>query len=136
EAWRLAASVVLFAVLLLVVLRLQRGSLAPRRFQTTPEERRLTLSDVGGAREALADLRDVIAYLKEPARFQAMGAKCPTGVLLIGPPGTGKTLLARAVAGESGRPVIVTSGSEFAEMYVGVGARRVRELAKQARAKA
>jgi cell division protease FtsH len=65
-----------------------------------------------------------------------MGAKCPTGVLLVGPPGTGKTLLARAVAGESGRPVIMASGSEFTEMYVGVGARRVRELAKQARAQA
>jgi cell division protease FtsH len=134
--WQLLSTLALFGVLMLLVVRLQRGGLTARRFQTTPEERRLTLSDVGGAREAQADLRDVIAYLKDPSRFQAMGAKCPTGVLLIGPPGTGKTLLARAVAGESGRPVIVTSGSEFTEMYVGVGARRVRELAKQARAKA
>ncbi len=136
EVWRLALSLALFGALVLLVVRLQRGSIAPRRFQTTPAERRLTLSDVGGAREAQADLRDVIAYLRDPSRFEAMGAQCPRGVLLIGAPGTGKTLLARAVAGESGRPVIVTSGSEFTEMYVGIGARRVRELAKQARAKA
>src|SRR5690606_34892776 len=107
---------------LFMMVRVQRGS--SRRFSTTPTDRRLTLSDVGGAREATAELRDVIQYLKSPARFDAMGASCPTGVLLVGPPGTGKTLLARAVAGESGVPVIVASGSEFSEMYVGVGARR------------
>ncbi|HEX6927102.1 MAG TPA: AAA family ATPase [Longimicrobiaceae bacterium] len=119
-----------------LLLRVQRGALASRRFRTAPEDRRLTLAQVGGAREARADLADVIAYLSDPARFQAMGARCPKGVLLVGPPGTGKTLLARAVAGESGRPVIIASGSEFTEMYVGVGARRVRDLIKQARAKA
>jgi cell division protease FtsH len=118
---------------LLMAVRVQRGS---RRFRTTPSDRRLTLSDVGGAKEATAELRDVIEYLKDPARFDAMGASCPTGVLLVGPPGTGKTLLARAVAGESGVPVLVASGSEFSEMYVGVGARRVRDLAKQARKQA
>jgi len=126
-----------FLVLLIVggalfmVVRAQRGS--TRRFSVTAADRKLTLADVGGAREAAAELRDVIEYLKAPDRFNAMGATCPNGVLLVGPSGTGKTLLARAVAGESGVPVIVASGSEFAEMFVGVGARRVRDLARQAR---
>ena len=110
-----------------------RGGLGANRFAPSPASRHLTLADVGGAREAQADLRDVIAYLKSPERFLAMGAHCPNGVLLIGPPGTGKTLLARAVAGEAGCPVIVAAGSDFNEMYVGIGSRRVRQLAKQAR---
>ncbi|HEX6535566.1 MAG TPA: AAA family ATPase [Gemmatimonadaceae bacterium] len=125
----------LFAILGVVgymVIR-QRGGLASARFVPTPPSRQLTLADVGGAREAQADLRDVIAYLRNPDRFRAMGAKCPRGVLLVGPPGTGKTLLARAVAGEAGCPVIVAAGSDFNEMYVGVGSRRVRHLARQAR---
>jgi cell division protease FtsH len=111
----------------------QRGGLAASKFVPTPPSRQLTLADVGGAREARDDLRDVIAYLRNPDRYHAMGAKCPKGILLIGPPGTGKTLLARAVAGEAGCPVIVAAGSDFNEMYVGVGSRRVRQLAKQAR---
>lgn len=119
---------------LFLMFRAYRGT--SRRFTTSPTDRHLTLADVGGASEATAELRDVIEYLKEPARFDAMGASCPTGVLLVGPPGTGKTLLARAIAGESGVPVIVASGSEFAEMYVGVGARRIRDLARQARKQA
>ncbi|MDQ6831381.1 MAG: AAA family ATPase [Gemmatimonadota bacterium] len=119
-------------VVLFVIVK-QRGGLAASKFLATPSSRRLTLADVGGVREAQADLRDVIAYLKQPERFRAMGAKCPKGVLLIGPPGTGKTLLARAVAGEAGVPVIQAAGSDFNEMYVGVGSRRVRQLAKQAR---
>jgi cell division protease FtsH len=110
-----------------------RGGVGSKRFTAAPPSRQLTLADVGGAREAQADLRDVIAYLRDPERFRAMGAKCPRGVLLVGPPGTGKTLLARAVAGEAGCPVIVAAGSDFNEMYVGVGSRRVRQLAKQAR---
>ncbi len=124
-------ALLIFAGALLLLIRTQRGS--TRRFGTTPADRRLTLADVGGAKEATEELRDVIHYLRNPARFDAMGATCPRGVLLVGPPGTGKTLLARAVAGESGVPVLVASGSEFAEMYVGVGARRVRDLARQAR---
>ncbi len=111
----------------------QRGGVSARRFISTPSSRRLLMSDVGGAREAQADLRDVIAFLKDPERFQILGATCPKGILLVGPPGTGKTLLARAVAGEAGVPVITAAGSDFNEMYVGVGARRVRQLAKQAR---
>ncbi|HEX3160291.1 MAG TPA: AAA family ATPase [Gemmatimonadaceae bacterium] len=106
------------------------------RFEATPPSRQLTLQSVGGAREAQADLRDVIAYLQDPERFRRMGARCPKGVLLIGPPGTGKTLLARAVAGEAGCPMIMAAGSDFNEMYVGVGAKRVRALADKARAQA
>lgn len=127
---------VLIGLGVFLLVRAQRGAFGSRRFRTAPEDRRLTLAQVGGAGEARADLRDVIAFLSAPERFRAMGARCPKGVLLVGPPGTGKTLLARAVAGESGRPVIITSGSEFSEMYVGVGARRVRDLIKQAREQA
>ncbi|HEX5580992.1 MAG TPA: AAA family ATPase, partial [Gemmatimonadaceae bacterium] len=116
-----------------VVLFRQRQVTTGARFLPTPPSRHLLLRDVGGAREAQADLKDVIAYLRNPARFDAIGARCPTGVLLVGPPGTGKTLLARAVAGEAGVPVIIAAGSDFNEMYVGVGAGRVRALAKRAR---
>lgn len=133
---RWLAVVLIIGLGIFLLVRVQRGTIASRRFRTAPEARRLTMAEVGGAREARADLGDVIAYLSDPGRFQVMGARCPTGVLLVGPPGTGKTLLARAVAGESGRPVIIASGSEFTEMYVGVGARRVRDLIKQARARA
>ena len=126
-------SVLLVLSLLVAYTLHHRGALGVNRFAPSPASRHLTLRDVGGAREAQADLRDVIAYLKSPARFLAMGAHCPKGVLLVGPPGTGKTLLARAVAGEAGCPVIVAAGSDFNEMYVGIGSRRVRQLAKQAR---
>ncbi|QJR34674.1 ATP-dependent metallopeptidase FtsH/Yme1/Tma family protein [Gemmatimonas groenlandica] len=102
-------------------------------FVVAPPARHLTMSDVGGAREARADLADVVAFLRSPEKFEAMGARCPKGVLLVGPPGTGKTLLARAVAGEAGVPVIIAGGSDFTEMYVGVGASRVRALARRAR---
>jgi cell division protease FtsH len=110
-----------------------RGGVSKGRFTPTPPSRQLTLKDVGGAREAQADLKDVIAYLKDPERFRVMGAKCPKGILLVGPPGTGKTLLARAVAGEANCQVITAAGSDFNEMYVGVGSKRVRQLAEQAR---
>lgn len=93
-------------------------------------------SDVAGADEAKAELVEIVDYLKEPERFQQLGGRMPKGVLLVGPPGTGKTLLARAVAGEAGVPFFTISGSEFVEMFVGVGAARVRELFQQAREKA
>jgi cell division protease FtsH len=125
-------SIILVLSLVLAYAVNHRGAFA-NRFVPSPASRHLTLADVGGAREAQADLRDVIAYLRSPERFLAMGAHCPKGVLLVGPPGTGKTLLARAVAGEAGCPVIVAAGSDFNEMYVGIGSRRVRQLAKQAR---
>jgi len=127
--------VVILGVVLYVVVR-QRGAVASARFVATPPSRQLTLADVGGAREARADLTDVVAYLANPDRYRALGARCPRGVLLVGPPGTGKTLLARAVAGEAGCPVIVAAGSDFNEVYVGVGSRRVRQLAKRAREQA
>jgi cell division protease FtsH len=132
QVLQLLSFVALLAMIGFIVVR-SRGGGTRTRFASTPPSRRLTLSDVGGAREAQADLRDVIAYLKDPERFRAMGAKCPKGILLVGPPGTGKTLLARAVAGEAGVPVIQAAGSDFNEMYVGVGSKRVRQLAKQAR---
>jgi cell division protease FtsH len=83
--------------------------------------------------EAIEELQEVKEYLQNPAKFQAMGAKIPRGVLLFGPPGTGKTLLARAVAGEAGVPFYSISGSDFVEMFVGVGASRVRDLFEQAK---
>jgi cell division protease FtsH len=126
-------SILLLGAFVFILLKSQGIIGQGRRFAVTPSERRLTLADVGGASEARADLLDVISYLKDPTVYHALGAVCPKGVLLVGPPGTGKTLLARAVAGESGRPVIIASGSEFSEMYVGVGARRIRDLARQAR---
>src|SRR5579862_3910519 len=93
-------------------------------------------SDVAGVDEAKEELREVIDFLKTPARFGRLGAKLPKGVLLVGPPGTGKTLLARAVAGEAGVPFFSISGSDFVEMFVGVGAARVRDLFEQAKQKA
>ena len=94
----------------------------------------VTFGDVAGADEAVEELQEIKEFLQEPAKFQAVGAKIPKGVLLYGPPGTGKTLLARAVAGEAGVPFFSISGSDFVEMFVGVGASRVRDLFEQAKA--
>ncbi|MGH2809541.1 MAG: AAA family ATPase, partial [Actinomycetota bacterium] len=93
----------------------------------------VTFKDVAGAEEAVAELSEVIDYLKDPKKFQAYGASAPKGVLLFGPPGCGKTLLARAVAGESGVPFFSMSGAEFVESLVGIGAARVRDLFRQIR---
>jgi cell division protease FtsH len=93
-------------------------------------------SDVAGVDEAKEELREIVAFLKDPRGYGRLGARMPKGVLLVGPPGTGKTLLAKAVAGEAGVPFFSISGSEFVEMFVGVGAARVRDLFEQARAKA
>ncbi|MBM3705909.1 MAG: ATP-dependent zinc metalloprotease FtsH, partial [Actinobacteria bacterium] len=95
---------------------------------------RVTFKDVAGVDEAIEELREIEEFLENPSKFKAMGAKIPKGVLLYGPPGTGKTLLARAVAGEAGVPFFSISGSEFVEMFVGVGASRVRDLFAQAKA--
>ncbi|RDA83528.1 hypothetical protein CP532_4484 [Ophiocordyceps camponoti-leonardi (nom. inval.)] len=100
------------------------------------ESQTTRLSDVHGCDEAKEELQEVIEFLKNPGKFTDLGAKLPKGVLLIGPPGTGKTLLARAVAGEAGVPFFYMSGSEFDEIYVGVGAKRVRDLFSAAKAKA
>lgn len=94
---------------------------------------KVTFADVAGVEEAKEELKEVVEFLKNPKKFQAVGAKIPKGVLLVGPPGSGKTLLARAVAGEAGVPFFSISGSEFVEMFVGVGASRVRDLFNQAK---
>jgi len=105
--------------------------------KTTPimpnPKNRITFDDVAGCEEAKEELKEIIEFLKNPKRFQKLGGKIPKGVLLIGPPGTGKTLLAKAVAGEAGVPFLSMSGSEFVEMFVGVGASRVRDLFRQAK---
>jgi cell division protease FtsH len=97
---------------------------------------KVTFADVAGVDEAKAELQEVVDFLKDPVAHGRLGARMPKGVLLVGPPGTGKTLLARAVAGEAGVPFFSISGSEFVEMFVGVGAARVRDLFEQARGKA
>ncbi|MCS6972449.1 MAG: ATP-dependent zinc metalloprotease FtsH [Turneriella sp.] len=97
---------------------------------------RVTFADVAGVDEAKEELKEVVDFLKAPQKFQAIGARIPRGVLLVGPPGTGKTLLARAVAGEAGVPFFSISGSDFVEMFVGVGASRVRDLFAQAKRQA
>ncbi|MDO8338135.1 MAG: ATP-dependent zinc metalloprotease FtsH [Microcella sp.] len=97
------------------------------------ESPQVTFDDVAGAEEAIEELHEIKDFLKDPTRFQAVGARIPKGVLLYGPPGTGKTLLARAVAGEAGVPFYSISGSDFVEMFVGVGASRVRDLFKEAK---
>ena len=97
------------------------------------ESPQVTFADVAGADEAIEELEEIKDFLKEPAKFQAVGARIPKGVLLYGPPGTGKTLLARAVAGEANVPFYAISGSDFVEMFVGVGASRVRDLFQQAK---
>ena len=104
--------------------------------EVKPEEVGVTFKDVGGADEAIAELREIIEFLKTPQRFAKLGGRIPKGVLLVGPPGTGKTLIAKATAGEAGVRFFETSGSEFVEMFVGVGAARVRDLFEQARAAA
>ena len=95
------------------------------------QQKKVTFKDVAGAEEAKEELQEIIEFLKEPQKFQKLGGRIPKGVLLVGPPGTGKTLLARAIAGEAGVPFFSISGSDFVEMFVGVGASRVRDLFEQ-----
>ena len=98
-----------------------------------PARNNVTFNDVAGAEEEKEELREIVSFLQDPSKFTDLGAKIPTGALLVGPPGTGKTLLARAVAGEAGVPFFTISGSDFVEMFVGVGASRVRDLFDQAK---
>jgi cell division protease FtsH len=102
----------------------------------TGDTPKVTFNDVAGADEAKVELQEIIEFLKDPQKFQRLGGRLPKGVLLVGPPGTGKTLLARAVAGEAGRPFFSMSGSDFVEMFVGVGASRVRDLFEQGKSHA
>ena len=101
--------------------------------QMSDEKRKTTFADVAGADEEKEELREIVEFLRNPAKYNSLGARIPKGVLLVGPPGTGKTLLARAVAGEAGVPFFSISGSDFVEMFVGVGASRVRDLFEKAK---
>ena len=100
------------------------------------QETGITFDDIAGIDEAKAELQQIVAFLRNPERYQRLGGKIPKGVLIVGAPGTGKTLLARAVAGEAAVPFFTISGSAFVEMFVGVGAARVRDLFEQAKQKA
>jgi cell division protease FtsH len=148
SVWFRLLSSLFFPVLLLVglFLLLRRAQGGPgnqamnfgkskARVQMEPQTQ-ITFGDVAGIDQAKLELNEVVDFLKNADRFTALGAKIPKGVLLVGPPGTGKTLLARAVAGEAGVPFFSISGSEFVEMFVGVGASRVRDLFEQAKAQA
>ena len=106
---------------------------ARMRQQTKDEKRKITFQDVAGAEEEKEELEEIVEFLRNPARFSDLGARIPKGVLLVGPPGTGKTYLARAVAGEADVPFFSISGSDFVELYVGVGASRVRDMFTQAK---
>ncbi|MDQ3571025.1 MAG: ATP-dependent zinc metalloprotease FtsH [Actinomycetota bacterium] len=114
---------------------MQFGKAKPKQ-ASQDEAAKVTFADIAGADEAIDELMEIKEFLESPTRFQATGAKIPKGVLLFGPPGTGKTLLARAVAGEAGVPFYSLSGSDFVEMFVGVGASRVRDLFEQAKTNA
>lgn len=121
--------VILLALLPLVVIMKKMAVFGRGKVSAVDVSRTVTcFRDVAGADEAKHDLQEIVEFLKDPGKFARLGGKMPRGVLLVGPPGTGKTLLARAVAGEAGVPFFAMSGSEFVEMYVGVGASRVREL--------
>jgi cell division protease FtsH len=106
------------------------------RIQAEKPENPITFSDVAGVDEAVEEIKELVDFLKNPKKYTSLGGKLPKGVLLVGPPGTGKTLLAKAVAGEAHVPFFILSGSDFVEMFVGIGAARVRDLFKQAKAQA
>ena len=137
----LLVTVILIGVLWFFIMRQQSGGnkgmmnfgKSRARMSTPGGKDKVTFEDVAGADEEKEELREIVEFLKNPARFSKLGARIPTGVLLVGPPGTGKTLLARAVSGEAGVPFFTISGSDFVEMFVGVGASRVRDLFDQAK---
>ena len=112
------------------------GKSKPKVFDKNNANNNVTFKDVAGLAEAKVEIQEIVDFLKNPVRYTELGAKIPKGALLVGPPGTGKTLLAKAVAGEAGVPFLSMSGSDFVEMFVGVGAARVRDLFKQAKEKA
>jgi cell division protease FtsH len=133
----------LLAIVMIVILRsVSRGQSGSGIFNfgktkarlNAPDHPQVTFDDVAGVDEAKQDLHEVVDFLRRPQKYHRLGARIPRGVLLVGPPGTGKTLLARAVAGEAGVPFFIISASEFVEMFVGVGASRVRDLFEQAKA--
>ncbi|NNF63124.1 MAG: ATP-dependent zinc metalloprotease FtsH [Acidimicrobiia bacterium] len=132
--------ILLIGIFIFILMQFQGGGNRVMQFgkakakQVTKDTPKVTFADVAGAEEAVEELHEIKEFLASPQKFRAMGAKIPKGVLLYGPPGTGKTLLARAVAGEAGVPFFSISGSDFVEMFVGVGASRVRDLFEQAKA--
>ena len=134
--------VLIFGVFIFILMQMQGGGNRVMAFgrskakQVTRDQPKVSFKDVAGLEEAVEELQEIKEFLARPQKFRAMGAKIPKGVLLYGPPGTGKTLLARAVAGEAGVPFFSISGSDFVEMFVGVGASRVRDLFEQAKAQA
>ena len=131
--------ILIFAIWIFLMRRMQGGagklfSLGRSRAQRIePDQHQVTFQDVAGADEAKEELKETIDFLKDPAKFRRLGGRIPKGVLMSGPPGTGKTLLAKAVAGEAGVPFYSISGSDFVEMFVGVGASRVRDLFEEGR---
>jgi cell division protease FtsH len=133
-----AAPLILLVVVLIFIMRqMQAGGNKALSFGKsrarllTSQQKKATFKDVAGSEEAKAELQEIIDFLKDPQKFQKLGGRIPKGVLLVGPPGTGKTLLARAIAGEANVPFFSISGSDFVEMFVGVGASRVRDLFEQ-----
>jgi cell division protease FtsH len=131
----LVLGVLLFGAVGLTLYRLMTGRVPTLEKARTidPQDVAVTFNDVAGVDEAKDEVREIVEFLKEPARFASIGGRIPRGILLVGPPGTGKTLLARSMAGEAGVPFISSSGSEFVEMYAGVGAARIRKLFREAR---
>ncbi|MDY2870966.1 MAG: ATP-dependent zinc metalloprotease FtsH [Eubacteriales bacterium] len=139
----LLVTMLLFGVLWYFMMRQQGGGGKgvmnfgkSRARLSDPSKNKVTFANVAGAQEETEELREIVDFLKDPKKFQDLGARVPKGVLLVGPPGTGKTLLARAVAGEAGVPFFTISGSDFVEMFVGVGASRVRDLFDEAKKRA
>lgn len=140
--WESLIAVLFFPIVLLIfviyLFRRMGGAGSPMSFGRSrgrmyaQDDIEVTFSDVAGIEEAVEELREVVEFLKTPAKYQALGGRIPKGVLLVGPPGTGKTMLAKAVAGEAGVPFFGLSGSDFVEMFVGVGAARVRDMFQQA----
>ena len=124
-----------FGVAGLVLFRMMTGRVPTLEKTRTidPQQVTVTFKDVAGVDEAKDEVSEIVDFLKEPGRFASIGGRIPRGILLVGPPGTGKTLLARSMAGEAGVPFISASGSDFVEMYAGVGASRVRKLFREAR---
>ncbi len=132
----LALGVMFVGVIGLTLYRVTSGripALDGKSREADPEASPITFDDVAGVDEAKEEVKEIVDFLKQPGRFAAIGGRIPKGVLLVGPPGTGKTLLARSIAGEAGVPFLFTSGSDFVEMYAGVGASRIRRLFKDAR---
>ena len=131
----------LFGLLFFLMIRRLGGAGSPMAFGRSrgkmyaQEDLGITFDDVAGIDEAVEELREVVEFLRSPEKYQVLGGHIPKGVLLVGPPGTGKTLLAKAIAGEAGVPFFGLSGSDFVEMFVGVGAARVRDMFQQAAAK-